>query len=437
MTLDTDLFTTRVPFLIRNIRHDDRIADVVVGDGAITAIGEDVRRDYEYDHVIDGRGSVLLPGLVNTHTHAAMTLLRGYADDMLLQPWLAERIWPLEAHLSADDVYWGTRLACLEMVATGTVGFNDMYFFMESAARAADEAGLRARLAYGFIDLSDPERREHECRATEALVDAIAGMANPRISAAVGPHAVYTVSAEGLRWCADLARERRIGVHVHLAETETEISDAVRSTGRRPTALLDEAGLLGPSTVAAHGCWLDDAECHLLARRRATVSHNPASNMKLATGRAMPYPALRRAGARVALGTDGAASNNSLDLFAEMKTAALLQKFAWDDPTVLPASEALALAARNAHAALGLPGGRLEPGAPADLVLVETCIPCNTPLHNAVSNAVYACSGASVTTTICNGRVLMHERIVPGADEVLSRAAAAARMLVERASGGH
>lgn len=436
MTMDTDLFTTRAPYLIRNARHDDRIADVVVGDGVITAIGEDAGRDYEYDHVIDGRGRVLLPGLVNTHTHAAMTLLRGYADDMLLQPWLTERIWPLEAHLSADDVYWGTRLACLEMVATGTVGFNDMYFFMESAARAADEAGLRAQLAYGFIDLSDPEKRERECRATEALVDAVARMANPRISASVGPHAVYTVSTEGLRWCADLARERKIGVHVHLAETGTEISDAVRATGRRPAALLDEAGLLGPSTVAAHGCWLDDAECHLLAERQATVSHNPSSNMKLATGRAMPYPALKRAGTRVALGTDGAASNNSLDLFAEMKTAALLQKFAWDDPTVLPAHEALALATLNAHAALGLPGGRLEPGAPADLVLVETAIPCNTPLHNAVSNAVYACPGASVTTTICNGRVLMHERVVPGADEVLSRAAAAARTLVERAGGG-
>ena len=192
-------------------------------------------------------------------------------------------------------------------------------------------------------------------------------MANPRISAAVGPHAVYTVSPDGLRWCAEFARERSLGVHVHLAETETEVADAIRTTGRRPAALLDEAGLLGPRTVAAHGCWLDDAECGLMAKRGATVSHNPASNMKLATGRAMPYPMLKRAGARVALGTDGAASNNSLDLFGEMKTAALLQKFAWNDPTVLPAPEALALATVHAHAALGFAGGRLEPGAPADL----------------------------------------------------------------------
>ena len=259
-------------------------------------------------------------------------------------------------------------------------------------------------------------------------------MANPRLSAAVGPHAVYTVSPDGLRWCAEFARERGLGVHVHLAETETEVADAIRTMGRRPAALLDEAGLLGPRTVAAHGCWLDDAECGLMAERGATVSHNPASNMKLATGRAMPYPVLKRAGARVALGTDGAASNNSLDLFGEMKTAALLQKFAWNDPTVLPAPEALALATVHAHAALGFAGGRLEPGAPADLILLETGVPCNTPLHNAISNAVYACPGTAVTTTLCAGRVLMHERVVPGADQVLSGAADAARALVRRAA---
>ena len=435
MTRDSDIFETRGPLLIRGVRHNDCTVDVVVGDdGLIAAIGEHAGRNHEHDLVIEGQGRVLLPGLVNTHTHAAMSLLRGYADDMLLQPWLAERIWPLEAHLTADDVYWGTRLACLEMVASGTVGFNDMYFFMESAARAVDEAGLRAQLAYGFIDLFDSAKREHECRATEELADTVARMANPRLSAAVGPHAVYTVSPVGLRWCAEFAAEQKIGVHVHLAETETEVADAVRTTGRRPAALLDEAGLLCQRTVAAHGCWLDDAECRLMAERGATVSHNPASNMKLATGRAMPYPALKQAGARIALGTDGAASNNSLDLFEEMKTAALLQKFAWGDPTVLPAPEALSLAANNAHAALGWAGGRLEAGAPADLVLVDTRTPCNTPLHSAVSNAVYACSGAAVTTTLCAGQVLMHERVIPGADEVLSGAANAARALIGRAA---
>lgn len=433
--METDIFERSAPFLIRGVRHEDRTVDVAIADdGTIAAIGADAGREHEYDHVIEGRGRVLLPGLANTHTHAAMTLLRGYADDMLLQPWLAERIWPLEAHLRGDDVYWGTRLACLEMITTGTIGFNDMYFFMESAARAADEAGLRATLSYGFIDLGDSEKREHECRATEDLVSHVSRMANPRIGAAVGPHAVYTVSEEGRSWCAEFAKERGIGVHVHLAETRTEVDDAVAATGKRPVQLQDEAGLLGPRTVAAHGCWLDDAECRLLAERGTTVSHNPASNMKLATGRAMPYPALKAAGARVALGTDGCASNNSLDLFEEMKTAALLQKFAWNDPTALPAREALGLATTHAHAALGWAGGRLEPGAPADLVLLETSTPCNTPLHHPVSNAVYACPGSAVTTTICNGRVLMHERVVPGADEVLAGARQAAGALLARAA---
>ncbi len=433
--MENDIFETRAPLLLRDVRYQDRNIDVVIADdGTITAIGPDIGREHEFDHAIEGRGRILLPGLVNTHTHAAMTLLRGYADDMLLQPWLAERIWPLEAHLQADDVYWGTRLACLEMVRTGTIGFNDMYFFMESAARAVDEAGLRAVLSYGFIDLGNAEKREHECRATETLADHVSRMGNPRITAAVGPHAVYTVSPDGLAWCAAFARERGIGVHVHLAETRSEVDDAVAATGKRPVATLDDAGLLGPRTVAAHGCWLDDDECRLLSERGTTVSHNPASNMKLATGRAMPYPALRAAGARVALGTDGCASNNNLDLFEEMKIAALLQKFAWNDPTALPALDALALATTNAHTALGWAGGRIEVGAPADLVLLETAAPCNTPLHNPVSNAVYACSGDAVTTTICDGRVLMNDRFVPGADEVLAGARQASRSLIDRAS---
>ncbi|HOT94632.1 MAG TPA: amidohydrolase family protein [Methanoregulaceae archaeon] len=432
--METDIFEKRAPILVQNVRHQDRPVDLVIADdGTIAAIGPGTGREHEYEHVIEGRGRLLLPGLANTHTHAAMTLLRGFADDMLLQPWLAERIWPLEAHLQPDDVYWGTRLACLEMIMSGTVAFNDMYFFMEEAARAVVEAGLRGVLSYGFIDLGDAGKRERECRATESFIDHVSRMAHPRITACVGPHAVYTVSFEGLSWCGEYARERGLGVHVHLAETRSEVEEAIAATGRRPVTTLDEAGLLGPRTVAAHGCWLDDDECRLLAARGATVSHNPASNMKLSTGRAMPYPALRAAGARVALGTDGCASNNNLDLFEEMKIAALLQKFAWNDPTTLPAREALALATVHGHRALGLGGGLLEPGAPADLILVETHIPSTTPLFEVASSAVYACSGCAVTTTICDGRVLMHERFVPGSEEVLVNAARSAHLLVERA----
>jgi 5-methylthioadenosine/S-adenosylhomocysteine deaminase len=431
-----DIFGRQQSILIANVNVDGRVADIFVNsDGTIGAVGDGVRKEHkgEADLVIDGNGAVALPGLVNTHTHAAMSLLRGYADDMILQDWLAQKIWPLEAHLTPDDVYWGTKLACLEMIQTGTVAFNDMYFMMDQAARAVDEAGIRATLSYGFIDLFSPEKREAECRATEFLVRHIRSLNNPRIRAAVGPHAIYTVSPEGLKWCADYAKAEKIGIHIHLSETEKEVTDCIAQHGKRPAAHLDACGILTPQTVAAHCCWLDEAECTLLGKKGASASHNPASNMKLATNRAIPYHWLTAAGANPCLGTDGCASNNNLDMFEEAKTAALLQKFFWNNPTQLPAPEALRMASTNGAKALGLATGSLAIGSPADIILISTRSSRNTPLHNITSNLVYSCSGASVETTICDGRVLMLEREVPGEEQVLAGAAKAAYDLVTRA----
>jgi 5-methylthioadenosine/S-adenosylhomocysteine deaminase len=430
-----DIFNKRQSILIANVMVDGKRADLFVNDGGIIgAIGEGVRKQHkgEADVVIDGDGAIALPGLANTHTHAAMSLLRGYADDMILQDWLSQKIWPLEAHLTGNDVYWGTKLACLEMIKSGTTAFNDMYFLMDEAARAAGESGIRAVLCYGFIDLFNAEKREAECRATEKLAAHIRSMNNPRIKAAAGPHAIYTVSPEGLKWCAEFAREQNVGIHIHLSETEKEVNDCVALHGKRPAALLDECGILTQKTIAAHCCWLDDAECSLLGKRGVSVSHNPASNMKLATNRAMPIRPLAATGANVCLGTDGCASNNNLDMFEEMKTAALLQKFFWNDPTVLPAHEALTMATKNGAQALGFGTGTLSVGAPADIVLVSVRTACNTPLHNIPSNLVYSCSGASVETTICDGRILMLNREIPGEDEILAGAAQAARELVGR-----
>jgi 5-methylthioadenosine/S-adenosylhomocysteine deaminase len=431
-----DIFGRRQSILIADVRVSGSIVDVFVGDdGIIGAAGVGIRKEYrgEADLIIDGDGAVALPGLVNTHTHAAMSLLRGFADDMILQDWLSQKVWPLEAHLTPADVYWGTKLACLEMIKTGTVAFNDMYFMMDEAARAVDEAGIRATLSYGFIDLFNPEKREAECRATENLVRHIRLMNNPRIKAAVGPHAIYTVSPEGLRWCAEFASRENIGVHIHLAETEKEVNDCIAQHKKRPAVHLDACGILTPRTVAAHCCWLDEAECMLLSKRGASASHNPSSNMKLATNRAMPYQGLVQEGANVCLGTDGCASNNNLDMFEEAKTAALLQKFWYNNPTLLPAHEALAMATANGAKALGLATGRLVPGVPADIILVSTRTACNVPLHNATSNLVYSCNGGSVETTICDGRVLMLDREVPDEEQILSRAAGAALDLVRRA----
>jgi len=432
-----EIFTAQGSMLIAGVTIDGSTVDIAIDEtGTIAGIGEDARKTIDADIVIDGSDRLAVPGLVNTHTHAAMSLLRGYADDMILQDWLSQKIWPLEAHLTGDDVYAGTKLACLEMIKSGTVAFNDMYFFMDRAADAVDEMGMRATLAYGFIDLSIPEKREAEIKATEALVADIKARGNPRIRAAVGPHSIYTVSPEGLSWCADYAKEQGIEIHVHLSETEKEVVDCVARFGKRPAALLDECGCLTPRTVAAHCCWLDEAECRLLGERRVSASHNPASNMKLAVNRAMPYHWLKASGANVSLGTDGCSSNNNLDLVEEMKFAALLQKFAWNSPTLLPAGEAVEMATAAGARALGTGPGTLTVGAPADIVLLDALAVCTTPLYHPDSNIVYACNGSAVMTVLCQGRVLMHERTVPGEEEIIREAAAAARSLVGRAEQG-
>ncbi len=428
---------SRGPLLIQNVLVEGKPNDIFVDDtGTIAAMGEGIARTCREDAAIsiDGNGDLALPGMVNTHTHAAMSLLRGFADDMPLQAWLSEKIWPLEAHLTGDDVYWGTKLACLEMIRSGTVAFNDMYFFMEDAARAVDEMGLCAMLSYGFIDLFSDEKREAEYKATERLVAALKGMQNARIRAAVGPHAVYTVSPDGLRWLSEFAMKEKIGIHVHLSETEKEVTDTVSQWNTRPVRILDECGILTPRTVAAHCCWLDRDECTLLSKRGVHISHNPASNMKLATGRAMPYHWLREEGASVTLGTDGCASNNNLDLFEEMKTAALLQKHAWNSQTLLPATEALGMATSAGARALGFGKGILAVGEPAHIILVDSKAVCNTPLHNIASNLVYSCQGSAVKTTIVQGRVLMKDRIVPGEEAILKSASRAAAALVKRAA---
>lgn len=428
-------FSEKGSLLIRDVRFGGEKVDIFVDDrGMIDSVGSDIGRSAGKgaDRVIEGGGAIALPGLVNTHTHAPKTLFRGYADDMPLHEWLTERIWPIEAYLTGEDVYWGTKLACLEMIRSGTVAYSDMYFFMQDAARAVAEMGLCALLSYGFIDLFSEEKRESECRNTESFVRYIQELGNPRIKPAVGPHAVYTVSREGLCWCAEYAKSQDIGIHIHVSETEKEVTDAVAQWGRRPVAILDECGILTSRTIAAHCCWVDRDECTLLARRGVHVSHCPVSNMKLVTGRAMPYHWLKEAGVSVTLGTDGCASNNSLDLFTDMKFAALLQKFAWNQPTLLPAGEVIEMATSAGARALGFGNGRIAPGEPADIILVDLRAVCNTPVHSISSNLVYSCTGNVVLTTICHGSVLMHNRVVPGEDEILREAARAAEALAEK-----
>ncbi len=414
--------------LIRDALVDGRPQDVYVEEERIVEIG----RHQEADHVIDGQDMACLPGLVNGHTHAAMTLLRGYADDMNLQDWLEQRILPMEAKVRPEDVFWGTKLACLEMIRSGTTTFNDMYFFMEEAARAVADMGLRAVLSYGIADLFDEVKAETELKATDGFLRFVRQMGNPRVQAAVGPHAMYTVSSGTLSAAKSLAVDEGLKVHIHLAETEGEVEVSRERYGKGPVRALDEMGLLGDWLVAAHCVWLDERDTRVLGERGVSAIHNPTSNMKLAVGRTFPYSSLHSAGVTIGLGTDGAASNDNLDLFEEIKLACLLQKHDTGDATILPAREAWTMATQGGADALGLPTGRLEEGKLADLILIDLKSPQLVPRHDLTSLLAYAANGSVVDTTICDGQILMRDGHVEGETEIIAEAEARARTLKER-----
>lgn len=390
-------------------------------DGVITELGPTITARPD-DELVDGRGRALIPGLVNGHGHAAMTLLRGFADDLPLMPWLETRIWPAESRVTREDVYWGTRLACLEMIRSGTTRFWDMYWFQFDVARAVVDSGLRGTVSQVFLSFEGAPDEARPEAAPEGL-DRLAGF-GPRVTPCLGPHAIYTVDEPTLRFIAELSATRDVPVQIHLSETRSEVDDCLAAHGCRPAEYLDRVGLLTDRTVLAHGVWLDDAELTLIAERGSTIVTNPASNMKLATGRAFPYPAARAAGVPVGIGTDGAASNNSLDLLGELKLFALLQQHTAVDASVVPAAEALAIATGARAPRLG--GTPVAVGAPADFVLVDAGAVEMAPAP-LVDGLVYSGTGAVVQTVVVDGRVLMHDRHVDGEDEVLDRARAAAR----------
>ena len=413
--------------------RDGHVAGIEAGDGAGfgAAPPEDLSEARAHDRTIDATGLHLFPSLKNGHTHAAMTLFRGYGDDLPLQEWLEERIWPAEAKMTPEHVHAGTRLGLLEMIRSGTTFLNDMYWHTRAIARAVNEMGVRAHLGSVFIDLGDPEVEARWKKSVERDLEAKDDL-GPLIRLTIAPHAIYSVSAKNLEWLGDAAREHGLLLHIHLSETLKEVEDCLESFECRPAHLLDRLGLLGDNLVAAHGVYLDAGEFEVLGEAGATVVHNPCANLKLATGGILDIPAATRAGVNVVLGTDGVGSNNSLDLFDEMKFAALLQKHRARKATVLPAHEAMALATTHPARTFGLGSGEVAVGEPADLILVDLRRPETQPLHDPVSDLVYAANGSCVHTTICAGRVLMHDRRVEVVDEaeVVEAARAAAKELV-------
>jgi 5-methylthioadenosine/S-adenosylhomocysteine deaminase len=403
---------------------DGRSVGLRAVDGTIAALGPGVVAA-PGDEVVDAAGRILLPGLVNGHTHAAMTLFRGYGSDLRLMDWLEQRIWPAEARLTDDDVYWGTRLACLEMIRTGTVRFWDMYWEPVAVARAVVDAGMRAAVGLPLVDGMDPARGKEVQAAGSDVLDALAA-SGPRITPSLTPHGIYTVSAPTLAWAAEQSRARAAPLQIHFLEVEDEVTGCLQRYGERPAALLDRVGALGPRTILSHGVWMEEPELELVAARGGTVVTNPVSNLKLAVGRIFPYAAVRSHGIPVGLGTDGASSNNSLDLLADVKFLALLQKHASNDPSALPAREAWEVVTGALAPALG--ATTLEVGAPADFLLARAASPELVP-GDPITNLVYAASGSVIDVTVVDGRVLMRDGVVADEEEVRARAVEAARRL--------
>jgi 5-methylthioadenosine/S-adenosylhomocysteine deaminase len=431
-----------VKLLIRNayvitVTGTEFVGDIAVDGARISHVGPtgSVPEGFEPDETIDATAKAATPGLVNCHTHAAMTLFRGYADDLPLMEWLTQKVWPIEAKLTGDDIYWGSLLAGLEMLKSGTTTFADQYFEMDRVAQAVEEIGLRASLCRGLIGVAP--RADQVLAESLEFVRAWHGAAGGRITAMLGPHAPYTCPPAYLEKVLAAADELGVGLHIHLAETRTEIEQIKQEYGCSPIELMERINLFERPVLAAHCVHLSETDIEILARRGVGVAHNPQSNMKLGSGIA-PVARMLAAGVNVGIGTDGAASNNDLNMVEEMRTAALLQKVALEDPTVLPAGRALEMATVGGARALGLDGeiGTLEMGKRADIVLWNLNQAHLSPAHNLQAHLVYSASRADVDTVIVNGRVLMRDRRVLTVDEerVLREAGRCARRLVSAVS---
>jgi 5-methylthioadenosine/S-adenosylhomocysteine deaminase len=406
-------------------------------DGAVAVRGDrildvgprsEILRKYDAPKRLDRPNALIMPGLVNTHAHAAMSLLRGLADDLKLQDWLQNYIFPAEAkNVTADFVLWGTRLACLEMMLSGTTTYVDMYYFEDQVAQATREAGLRGVLGETILKFKSPDSATpaDALRYTEKFIQKY--NADPLIVPAPAPHAIYTNNDGDLRAARALANKYGKPLLIHLSETKKENDDAMAARHMTPTRLLESLGVLDGPTLAAHGVWLDDNDQRILKAHGAGVAHCPSSNMKLASGVA-PVLHMLSIGLSVGLGTDGpAGSNNDFDLMEEMNLAANLQKVATYDPTALPAEQAVAMATILGARAAGLDKdiGSLETGKRADLITIHLDRPNAVPLYNAYSQVVYALKGSDVQDVIVNGKAIVRDgrTLTLDSNAILSKAA--------------
>ena len=379
-----------------------------ITDRKITYIGKDKPEGYDGARIIDATGKLAAAGMVNAHTHIAMCLLRSYGDDMALMDWLQNKVWPAEAGLKDGDCYWGTRLGILEMLKGGTTAFADMYFFEDETARAVEESGIRACLARGLTgDKYDKE--DQRLAENVRLYKDWNGKADGRLTVMLGPHAPYTCSEEYLKLLVEAAGELGSEMHMHLSETQQEVKDCVAQHGKTPIAYADSLGILDRGCLIAHAVWATDEEIDLMAKKHARVAHNPQSNLKLASGIA-PVEKMMAKGIPVGLGTDGATSNNNLDMLEETRLAAMLHKGVTYDPLCIPAAQAWDMATYQGAKCIGYKDlGRLEEGCLAEIVLYDMDKPYWHPRHDRMSLLVYAASASDADTVLVNGKVIMEK----------------------------
>lgn len=405
--------------------------DIYIEDDKISQIAPSIKVEAEY--VIDGEKKLVLPGLINTHTHLPMTLMRGYGDELSLEKWLNECIWPIEARLDKKFVGAGAKLSLLEMISTGTTCFVDMYFFEDLLATVAKKVGMRGYMGFAIIDFDTPEMPK-ERLLSECEKFCRKWINDDLITPVVAPHSTYSCSPEKFQKASEMAQNYGVLLHTHCSETRKEVYDVKKRYGMRPVEHLKKLGILNENTLLAHCGWITKGEIKEIATTGAKVSYNPVSNMKLATGGYAPIPELLQAGVPVGLGTDGAASNNSLDMFESMKFAALLQKQHRWDPSIISAQTVLDMATIGGANCLGINAGSIKEGKKADLIMIDLNKPNMIPRHNLISNLVYSVKGCDVSTTIVNGKLLMLERefLTLDYEKVLEDAEEAARELVSK-----
>lgn len=409
--------------LLKNIAVEEVASNILIeGNHISKVVPADVEVDVSEDaEVMDCTGKAAFPGFVNMHTHAGMTLMKGIGEDIAFHEWL-DKIWLAEENLDEEYVYHSTKAACLEMIKTGTTTFNDQYWHMPMAYKAAMEMGLRPALSYVVLDKNDPEESERQKAQCLEMYEMTKAW-DPKAQLLISIHAIYSVREPMMLWAVDFARKRGLKLHIHISETRKEVEDCMREHGgMSPVEYLDSLGVLGPDVIAAHTLWLSDNDVKILGERGVTCVHNINSNLKLASGYRFRYNELKEAGANVCLGTDGCGSSNNLDILEAMKTAAMVQKAWRDDPSAMPLCDLEAMVSTNAAKALGINSGRIEPGYLADILIIDTDDYQFLSPAKFLANLVYSAHSDCVDSVICDGKFIMRSRVVEGEKEIISNA---------------